>query len=382
MHLRNLTILLFTFSTIFAIGQNQLVPQKIHIEGQIVGAENKNIVLANQSMGGVQSPLAKVMADDKGKFEIDTTIAFEDYYFIGVEAGQYVNLVLRGNDDIKVYGDAKDLSTLINIIGSEDSEILNTYVAQQKVFQQIEDSLRGVLQANPAKQDEINAYFKPLAENFYGYRNNFINSNQNSPALIATLNSINQEREWKMYKQVVELLANSFPLSPTVANVKKYVMQKDVQLQQEKASNSMFEPGTAALDIALPNLDGDTLRLSDLKGKVVLVDFWASWCGPCRRENPNVVKAYNKYSKDGFDVYSVSLDKPGAKERWKAAIAKDGLICANHVSDLKGWSSAAAQAYKVRSIPFTVLIDQEGNIIGTNIRGPRLEAELAKIFGY
>lgn len=122
------------------------------------------------------------------------------------------------------------------------------------------------------------------------------------------------------------------------------------------------------------------MKLSDLKGKVVLLDFWASWCGPCRRENPSVVKLYEQYKDDGFTVMSVSLDKD--KNRWLQAIEQDGLVWPNHVSDLNYWSSKAAKLYGVGSIPFTVLIDQEGNIVKTKLRGPALEQELQRIFGH
>ena len=127
-------------------------------------------------------------------------------------------------------------------------------------------------------------------------------------------------------------------------------------------------------------MNGGKAKLSDLKGKVVLLDFWASWCGPCRRENPSVVKLYKKYKEDGFTVLSVSLDK--TKAPWLAAIEKDELIWPYHVSDLGGWNSRVPKLYGVKGIPFTVLIDQEGNIIRTKLRGPDLETELARIFGH
>ena len=114
----------------------------------------------------------------------------------------------------------------------------------------------------------------------------------------------------------------------------------------------------------------------------VLIDFWASWCKPCRRENPNVVKAYEKYNEDGFEVFSVSLDKKGFKSRWIAAIEQDGLVWPYHVSTMEGFSTQAARDYAVNSIPFTVLIDAEGKVIATNLRGPRLEEELQRIFGH
>jgi len=135
--------------------------------------------------------------------------------------------------------------------------------------------------------------------------------------------------------------------------------------------------GDAAPDIVLMDYTGAIHSLSSLKGKVVLLDFWASWCGPCRGENPNVVNAYNQYKDKGFTVFSVSLDTN--KDQWQAAIQKDGLAWPNHVSDLKGWKSDAAQLYSVRGIPSTFLLDKDGKIVATNLRGADLHSKLEEL---
>jgi len=358
----------------------------IHIEGQIVGAENQEITLLNKNLGGVKSPIGKVKADAEGKFVMDTTIAIRDYYFLRLENGQLLNLVLSPQDKITVYGDAKDLFTFTNVIGSPHSVLMKEFLLEFQAFKSVEDSLKKVLRADASKQNEVNAYFAPLAQNFFSYRNNFINTNQASPALIVTLNSFDQTKEWSTYKQVVTLLTYSFGDAPTIQNLMRYIQQKDGQMKAQEAANAkkeaLFKPGTVVQEIEMPDTSGQIIRLSDLRGKVVLIDFWASWCGPCRKENPNVVKAYKTYNADGFEVFSVSLDKKGAKERWVAAIEKDGLIWPYHVSSLEGFSTKAARDYAVNSIPFTVLIDQEGKVIATNLRGARLEAELKRIFGH
>ena len=141
--------------------------------------------------------------------------------------------------------------------------------------------------------------------------------------------------------------------------------------------------GDKAPEFVFNNPEGKAIPLSTLKGKIVLIDFWASWCGPCRKENPFVVNAYNKYKSekfekaDGFTIYSVSLD--GNPAAWKKAIQDDNLSWAYHVSDLGGWNSEAARLYHIISIPGNFLLNAEGIIVGKNLRGAQLDAALDRL---
>jgi peroxiredoxin len=136
--------------------------------------------------------------------------------------------------------------------------------------------------------------------------------------------------------------------------------------------------GQITPEIELPNPEGQVIKLSSLRGKYVLVDFWAKWCGPCRRENPNVVKAYQKYKDKGFEVYGVSLDRN--KEDWVQAIQEDGLTW-TQVSDLKYFESKAAADYNISAIPFSILVDPQGKIIAKNLRGAALNKKLEEVLG-
>jgi peroxiredoxin len=184
---------------------------------------------------------------------------------------------------------------------------------------------------------------------------------------------------------VVSTLKNfSHPLYPTLAKDYIGLYRNDSYgeigpLEFDIKKNATFTPGMEAPDLVGPTPEGQTLALSELKGKIVLIDFWASWCGPCRRENPNVVANYTKYKEKGFEILGVSLDKNA--DAWKKAIADDGLTW-KHISDLKGWSSDHARLYSVNSIPQTLLLDKEGKIIQRNLRGEQLTAKLEELFGF
>lgn len=186
-------------------------------------------------------------------------------------------------------------------------------------------------------------------------------------ALVALLVVAQQSGRSDLFLSAAERFVKAFPEDDRKG-------QLETILQAEGA----LRKGQPAPDIALPGPDGQIYRLSSLRGKWVLIDFWASWCRPCRMENPNVVRLYQKYHPKGFEIFGVSLDYQ--REAWLQAIKQDNLMW-THVSDLKGWQSAAAQLYRINSIPSTVLVDPEGRIAAKGLRGASLEARLREIYG-
>lgn len=346
----------------------------VKIAGTIFSTGADSIYLA-QFDGTSYTDYAVSPMDKNGNFEIAATVPAPDYYVLRM-GKQHLNLILREGSDIKVYGDGSQLNDFVNFIGSDESQQMNKFLHIQNNWNQKKIDAMKQIQADPSKKSEIDRKMQAAYNLYNGERRNFLSKNVNSAALLPVLNGIDINKDFKSYEAITAQLVNGFGESPTIQQLK----QKVDKIKAERYKNDPLAPGKVAPDFEEKLIDGSTMKLSDLKGKVVLLDFWASWCGPCRRENPNVVKLYEKYNKDGFTVLSVSLDKD--KKRWEQAIEQDGLVWPYHVSDLNYWSSKAAKLYGVSSIPFTVLIDREGKIVQTKLRGPALEQELQRIFGY
>ena len=194
-----------------------------------------------------------------------------------------------------------------------------------------------------------------------------VRAHKDNIGVLMFLDIFPREKEPALHTEVITALHNKYPEHAIVKDRWNYM--------QSPAAKVAI--GAIAPDLEFPDPDGKMRKLSDLRGKVVLLDFWASWCGPCRRENPNVTRIYSLYHDKGFEVFSVSLDSDAAS--WKRAIEADKLVWPNHVSDLKKWQSAAAAIYGVRSIPSTFLLDKEGRIVQRDLRGADLEKAVKQL---
>ena len=211
----------------------------------------------------------------------------------------------------------------------------------------------------------IDAIDNEVKEKVYG---SFLKTNTNSPV---ALYALQQYAGWDIDAAKVEPLFNMLPAAQQ-QRPSAVAFKERIDIAKKTAI------GTYAMDFTQNDTLGNPVSLSSFKGKYVLVDFWASWCGPCRAENPNVVKAFNQYKDKNFTILGVSLDRPNAKEKWMKAIHDDGLAW-NHVSDLKFWDNAVAKQYGIRAIPQNVLIDPQGKIIAKNLRGDELAGKLQEV---
>lgn len=353
-----LAILAISFS-LFTCQSGEGAGDGTLIRGELANAANLKVYLDRVGINSVNEVLANAPIDGSGKF----ALGFVDGLDPGIyqlRVGAQKAVITLGKEDhlVEISGDVAKFGEYdFTISGSKDAEEMVTAMQDlRKGTVTVEDI--GKIVAN-VKNPETGA---------------FIAFNTLSRA---------GEQGMPVHKEAINRLDAG---SPTKATYSAFVQAMEGQMAQQRSAE-LIQVGMPAPNISLPSPDGKQYSLADLKGQVVLLDFWASWCGPCRRENPAVVQVYNKYKKDGFTIFSVSLDgldprqtagltaeqiaqgNEAQKQRWTDAIAKDNLLWPYHVSELKKWDSQAGATYGVRGIPKTFLIDREGKIAAVGLRG-------------
>ncbi len=360
------------------------------INGTITdGASGKTIYLV-QVVDNAQEIIDSTVVNRQGSYRLVGFTRQSDFFYVRfTDRKSLVQLIISPGEKITLNGDYKNLPLNYTVTGSDESELI--YEMNQRIKNEVAKlkESQKVMLDHKGKDDyekyklAFDSIFTKTRIDLKDYVISIVEDNKNSLVSMVALSLQLESREtildpfndFEFFDLVDSTLSQNYPDVKEVQNMQNYIGRIREEINIREKAKKLTAIGATAPEIELENPDGEKVPLSSLRGKYVLVDFWAAWCKPCRQENPNLVKAYQKFHKKGFEIYQVSLDK--YKHAWLKAIKDDNLNWV-HVSDLKHWQSAAAKLYNVRSIPANFLLDPKGKIIAKNLRGKALELKLAQ----
>lgn len=349
-------------------------PNSFTLKGTAYGYEDGTNVFLYELDQNSQPQIIDTLVITNQKFEEKyPKIEGTKLNFLKVEntPNNIVFFVENENINAQIFADSLASSV---VTGGRQNELYNEYLTATKGFSERKLKITQDFQNAQSQQDET-LFNKLRDENTAllmeesSYKRNFVKTNNNSLFSVMLLSELYRGKEFTAEEttEILEGLNPKIATNPVVTQLKKTI---------ESAKKA--DVGEIAPNFEAPTPSGEMLSLNETLGKYTIIDFWASWCRPCRLENPNVVKVYEKYHDKGLNIISVSLDRTGQKNRWVQAI-KDDKMDWYHVSNLQFWQDPIAQQYNVRSIPATFLLDAEGKIIDKNLRGPALERRIAQL---
>ncbi len=360
------------------------------VSGKLENAAG-NMIYLKEMTSRELIPVDSCKIDTSGSFTLKGISAESRFFSVFSHEGNQVYLLAKTGDEISLFGNARDLSGSYRVEGSEDSRLIcELTIEQNKTIERIRrlnkifnDSLQSPDFMNI--KTELDSAYAGIVRAQREFTFRFIEENLRSQASLMALYQqigprhylLDPDEDFRYFSMVDSSLSILYPGSDAVMDLHRQVEELKQRKQMEALSAARLGIGAEAPDIALPSPSGDTIVLSSLRGKVVLLDFWASWCAPCRYENPNLVKNYKKYRDRGFEIYQVSLDR--TRSAWLKGIEQDKLDWV-HVSDLQYWNSIVVPVYNIQGIPMNYLLDRNGRILAQNLRGEMLDRKLEEIF--
>jgi peroxiredoxin len=364
----------------------------VRISGTITSPAAGTYIYLDELKSDELKSVDSVKITTDGKFDFKKEVKHPSFYLLKSTENNFLTLLVEPGEKITLEVHNDSLSNPVSITGSKGSELMVEY---NRELRSTIDKLTGLNQiymenAEKPELPKLVSHLDSLAQIYLSeintYTKKYIDDNITSLVSLVALYQqvapsvyvLNASRDIKYFLKVDSSLFSLYPDYEPVATLHGQVKELTAQIEAETPSGTTAVSENRAPDIALPTPAGDTIRLSSTRGTVVLLDFWASWCAPCRKENPNLVNAYNLYHRKGFQIYQVSLDK--TKEAWIKGIEDDQLEKWIHVSDVQYWNSSVVPLYKIESIPANYLLDKDGNIIASNLRGERLMTVLAELY--
>lgn len=391
--LKTMAIAAATYLTVTSCGNDSTTT----LDAEVLAGEFSQVVLYKIEPNNLKAFDTIQMVDNK--FSTTLNIDTADFIYMQLSPRFGIPMFIEPGEKVSVSVANPDEMTY-EISGSPESARIRQINEVLRVATERVEELNK--QGRAAMEDSVNfEAMKPKLDSTYENivataKKEYQDMINEQPASIANIFIFSQslgqralitpQEDLEYFEKVGEGIKEKYPNSIHTKNYMERMeeIRKGMAKQKEMdAVKSRLAPGSEVPEIALENPQGEVMKLSDLRGKVVLVDFWAAWCRPCRMENPNLVRMYNEYKDKGFDVYSVSLDglpqQQDPKADWIKAITTDNLTWSNHVSDLQGWNTSVIKDFGFQGIPYTVLVDREGKIIATELRGPALEAKLKEV---
>lgn len=361
------------------------LPENFSISGTVDHAARQNLYLEAMTQQGVVN-VATTQLDEYGKFRLAGNIPGLGIYQLrlGDAGDELIVLTLLPDDKITLKASKDSFISSPELSGGTWTEAMTEYTPIFADFHNKQEELQKL--KGTISDKELTKRFIAIKKPVDDFAKKTMVNDPSNPYNIILSSSITPQMgfdDWDpenltILSNVSKAFEQTYPGAEMAKAMAQQTTQVETMYNQHLGVGNSAAIGKEAPEIALPRPDGTMHKLSSLRGNYVLIDFWASWCGPCRRENPNVIRLYNMYKDKGFTVYSVSLDEN--KNAWLGAIAADGLVWPNHVSDLSRWQSPVVQAYQIQGIPHTVLVDPKGKIIDIGLRGAQLEQKLKEIF--
>ncbi len=366
-------IILITWLTACSTNEN-----KFTVTGQITNMPEQTVFLEELNPITDVIIIDSARTNEKGSFELNGTAPEPGLYRLRFDQNQFILLSID-KGTMKVTGDWNQLEAY-NVIGSAPSAGLRQFLFTVREHLRDFNTMSVVLdtfqsRGNDSMLKVAQQDLQNMNLDFTRYIEVYADTTQYLPNALFAVQMLNPAVEAQYLGIFTQNLGKRFPNSK-LANDFTSKVEKMIAGMEQPRQTKGIQVGTTAPEISLPTPEGRQITLSSFKGKYVLVDFWASWCGPCRGENPNVVAAFSKFRDKNFTILGISLDSD--KKKWQAAIKKDNLIW-THISDLQGWESVAARDYAIESIPANFLVDPSGKVVARDLRGDELSLRLAEI---